>query len=390
MSFYFHGVEMLINLGLICLLFSVPVFGSEINIRVRLAKSQDKVKVNGMDLERKLIGKTRASYYPGKKSLSFNCKPVLEKVKYSKPLMLATIKSRTGIISWNKHKYRGKLKLIASKNHDGCDLVNELSLETYISTLLSKEMNSKWPIEALKAQAVAARSYAYHKKITRQVSKNHGYETFYDLENSEKHQVNGSFLDATYKTTKAARQTKGEVLSLPSGYFTPIFFHSKCGGKTLRPDQVWTNKVAGYKSVDCPFCHKHGKKNWSYKIKKKKLADYLEKALRIFYSKKVDYRVRDLKLLPDDKSRTNFRVYNADNPNIIQKSRLRQVLGRDKTPSNYYHIEDKGSLVVLHGKGYGHGVGMCQFGAYELAKRGYNYRQILSHYFPEHVIKKLY
>ena len=56
-------------------------------------------------------------------------------------------------------------------------------------------MNAVWPLEALKAQAVAARSYAYHKIVTQQVSRTKGFKTYYDLENSEKHQVNGSFFD---------------------------------------------------------------------------------------------------------------------------------------------------------------------------------------------------
>ena len=65
-------------------------------------------------------------------------------------------------------------------------------------------------------------------------------------------------------------------------------------------------------------------------------------------------------------------------------------MGRGILPSNYYTIEDDGHRVKLKGKGYGHGVGMCQLGAFDLAKRGYNYKQILAHYFPEHKIEKLY
>ena len=85
-----------------------------------------------------------------------------------------------------------------------------------------------------------------------------------------------------------------------------------------------------------------------------------------------------------------MRFYKGDQLNIVQKSRIRQVMGASNLLSNYYHVEDQGNFVTLYGKGFGHGVGMCQFGALELAKRGYNYKQILAHYFPEHEIKKLY
>lgn len=377
--------------GLIFLFLFLPLLSkAEITLKVRVAKDLKKVNVIGTDIERQFIGRSKAQFLDGKKRLSFNCEPALKQSKIEKPMKLASIKSRTGILTWNEEKYRGNFEIISSKNNVGCDLINELSLETYIATLLSKEMNPKWPLEALKAQAVAARSYAYHKKITREVSKVKGHEAFYDLENSEKHQVNGSFLDATYQTSKAARQTAGEVLTLKTGYFTPIFFHSKCGGKTLRPDQVWTNKIPGYQSVDCPYCHSHGLKDWSYTLNKEKLTGYLEKALRIFYSKNENYKISELRLVPDNENKTFFRVYDKDEATEIQKSRLRQIMGRSKTPSNYYQLVENKDTVTLTGKGFGHGVGMCQYGAFELAKRGMSYKQILAHYFPEHVIKKLY
>lgn len=379
------------NQGLIIFLLAFPILSfGEVSIKVRVAKNLDKVSISGMDISRALLSNKKTKFYSGSKKFSFNCSPALKKFNLKSPLKLAMLESKTGILSWNQERYRGNFQIISSKGNKGCDLVNELSLETYIASLLAKEMNSKWPIEALKAQAVAARSYAYHKKVTKHVSKVNGHDALYDLENSEKHQVTGSFLDVTYKTTKAARQTSGEVLTLKSGYFTPIFFHSKCGGKTLRPDQVWTNEIPGYQSVECPYCHKHGLKDWSYTVKKEKLAEYLEKISRNFYSKKVNYDTKNLKLVPDNEYMSTFRVYNKDHPTQIQKSRLRQVLGRAKTPSNNYQIVEKKDKILLKGKGFGHGVGMCQYGAFELAKRGMNYKQILAHYFPEHVIKKLY
>ena len=382
---------MLKSLGLIIsVITAIAVNAEELKINVRVGKNLDKVKLSGVDLKRTLIGKKESKSFLGKKSILFNCRPVLQNIKYDRPILLASLSSSTGIVSWNESEYRGTFKLVSSHKNQGCDLVNELPLETYISTLLAKEMNSKWPLEALKAQAVAARSYAYHKKVTGHVSKKKGHEAFYDLENSEKHQVNGSFLDATYQTSRAARETKGEVLTLKTGYFTPIFFHSKCGGRTLTPDQVWWNKIPGYQSVECPYCHKHGRKNWQYKIQKKSLLTYLEKTLSLFYSKKVKYEQNELRLVPDNNYNNSFRVYNDESPLEIQKSRLRQVLGRDRTPSNNYHIVDNGESVTLHGKGFGHGVGMCQYGAFEMAKKGKTYREILAFYFPEHIIKNLY
>jgi len=91
-------------------------------------------------------------------------------------------------------------------------------------------MNPKWPLEALKAQAVAARTYALHKMRTQQVTKELGAEAFYDLESSEKHQVGGNFFDATTTTNLASAETKGEVLTTSSGQIQPIFFTQNAEG----------------------------------------------------------------------------------------------------------------------------------------------------------------
>ena len=94
-------------------------------------------------------------------------------------------------------------------------------------------------------------------------------------------------------------------------------------------------------------------------------------------------------LTEDNRNNSYLRFYDEDKFKVLQKSRLRQITGRNKIPSNYYSIEEKGDKVQISGKGYGHGVGMCQFGVLELAKRGYNYKQILKYYFPQHRIVKI-
>ena len=151
-------------------------------IKVRIGKKLQKISISGIDLSKKHSGNSKTINYEGNQSLKFDCKPVAKYKKLRKPLALASMESATGLIKWDEKGYLGKLNLITSYNANGCDLINELSLEMYISSLLAKEMSSTWPKEALKAQAVAARSYAYFKMITKQVSKSKGHETYYDLE----------------------------------------------------------------------------------------------------------------------------------------------------------------------------------------------------------------
>lgn len=384
---YFTNKNFFLSIGLV--LYSVTAFGDGPAIRVRIAEAHGNIKVGGENISRTLIGNKKKTF-EGEKYISFNCDGVGSDIKVNKPIEFSTIYSESNVLLWDGKRYKGKMHVVVRERGKGCDLINELPLEVYISTVLAKEMNSKWPLEALKAQAVAARSYAFHKKITKQVNQEKGHETFYDLENSQKHQVNGSYSDATAKTLRAAKETSGEVLALKSGMLTPVFYHSKCGGKTLTPDQVWDESIQGYVSVDCPFCHTHGKKQWEKKLPKNTFLRLVKKAMSFFHKKNIFISQANAKIVPDSKQNTVLRFYKDDQLNSVQKSRIRQLMGASKLLSNYYHVEDQGNFVTLYGKGYGHGVGMCQYGAFELAKRGYNYKQILAHYFPEHEIKKLY
>ncbi|MBL7664865.1 MAG: SpoIID/LytB domain-containing protein [Bacteriovoracaceae bacterium] len=381
----------MIRQGLFLILISVSAHAKikpEPSIKVRIAKSLENVWVRGIDLKKNLHLRNEQKEYQGRKTLNFKCKSTASgNIKRSKPVLLASVGSNTGIVGWDDKKYKGELLLVANSALTSCDLVNEISLETYISSLLSKEVKHDWPEEALKAQAVAARTYAYHKIETKEVSGVHGHETYYDLENSEKHQVNGTALDETSSTQKAAKNTKGEVLLTKAGKLTPTFFHSKCGGKTVLPQNVWAHSVEGYRSIDCPFCNDHGKKDWKILITDTDLKKMLNEANGSKIFKNMHEHVT---LIPDDKEKLNIRFYKNGDMYKVKKADLRKVVGRAVLPSNNFILKPHPNGYMAEGSGFGHGVGMCQFGAFEMAKRGFNYRQILAYYFPGHKIEKIY
>jgi stage II sporulation protein D len=360
-------------------------------INVLIGKKKKQVAIKGRDLVRKMIAANKSRKYSGSQTIKFNCHPNDNQklTDKKKPIYVAKVNSLTGLINWNQNKYRGEILLLTDKKQRSCNVVNRLPLEFYISSLLSKEMSSDWPIEALKAQAVAARSYAYHKIKTKQVSKLSGYETFYHVENSEKHQVTGTFFDETKRTSLATKLTKGEILTNKKGDILPIFFHSKCGGKTLRPHQVWGGYMDEYSSVKCPFCHQHGMKSWKREIKKNNFHKTLNTALNRYYGKPVIDK-SNLALAPDTKRRSDLLFYSKAELKGVRKASIRKILGTRKLPSNNYRVIDEGEKVVIKGEGYGHGVGMCQYGAFELARKGYTYKQILSYYFPKLKLKKMY
>lgn len=356
-------------------------------VKVLIAKSLNRVVVEGMDLQKTIHTQKRREQYTGRKTIAFNCKPSGARKSFPKnPLLVASLSSPTGLISWGKTKYRGELQLLTNPEHESCDLVNLVPMEAYLTTLLAKEMNGTWPVEALKAQAVAARTYAYDR-----IRRGMGLESqdkLYHLESSEKDQVSGNFSDITRKTLQAAKETEGEVLVGPSGKIAPAFFHSKCGGKTLRPDQVWGGVEEGYRSVNCTFCQRTGMKDWSYQLKGQKLTSMVDQVLKKYYADEA--QGTDIRLMPDSLENSELRFYIGDRLHIIKKSYLRNLAGRELLPSNNFSMKVKNNEFHITGSGYGHGVGLCQLGALELAKRGYDYRQILSFYFPRHKMRKVY
>lgn len=370
------------------LLVSEAVSAAVPQVKVLIAKSLKNIEVEGIDLQKTIHTQNKSQQYTGRKRIAFNCQPSKSLgANFPKnPLLVASLSSPTGLISWGKHKYRGELQLLTNPGNQSCDLVNLVPMEAYLTTLLSKEMNGQWPVEALKAQAVAARTYAYER-----IKRGLGIETsdkLYHLESSEKDQVSGTFHDITRNTIQAARETEGEILVGPSGKIAPAFFHAKCGGKTLRPDQVWGGVEEGYRSVNCTFCKKTGNKDWQYSMKGAKLTSMVDQVLKRYYADEI--KGSEVKVMPDSVHNSELRLYVGDRLHIIKKSYLRNLAGREVLPSNNFTLSRKHNEFVVHGQGNGHGVGLCQLGALELAKRGYDYRQILSYYFPRHKMKKVY
>jgi stage II sporulation protein D len=372
---------------LLSILLAIPAWGSVPAVKVLIAKSLKNVVVEGTDIQKTIHTQKKSLSYQGRRAINFDCQFSRSTIGPKSPLLVASLSSPTGLISWGKNKYQGELHLVTNPEKESCDLVNNIPLEAYLRTLLAKEMNGTWPVEALKAQAVAARTYAYERMQRKQaMAPEQG--ALYDLESSEKDQVSGTFFDITEKTLLASKETEGQILVGPTGKVAPAFFHSKCGGKTLRPDQVWGGVEEGYRSVNCTFCRSTGLKDWENKVRGNTLTGLIDQALRRYYAEEPARG--ELKVMPDSPENSELRVYLGDRLHIVKKSYLRNLAGRELLPSNNFTVKGAKGEFLIQGKGYGHGVGLCQLGALELAKRGYDYRQILSFYFPRHSMKKVY
>lgn len=356
-------------------------------VKVLIGKSLKDVVVHGLDLRQNIPARKVYRQFEGQKTVNFSCRLNSQVQVPQRDQMIASVTSPTGLVGWENKRFRGELQLVAGPKaaEEGCNLVNLISMEHYISSLLAKEMRSDWPVEALKAQAVVARSFALQKMKEQSIEVNNWH-----LESSEKDQVSGSFHDTTESTDRAARETQGEVLVDQMQKPVVGFFHSKCGGKTFKPEQVWSNPVVGYQSVDCPFCHKHGMKNWDNTLAKSHLATLLGKTLTRYGDKPIKISADALTFVPDSESRTDLRFYSGNRMFVMKKSHLRHVAGRELFPSINFKLLAQAHGVSIKGQGFGHGVGMCQLGAFELARRGYGYREIIQHYFPNHGVRKIW
>jgi stage II sporulation protein D len=347
--------------------------------------------ISGTDLTRKLHPTQDLRNFSGRKSIRLNCRGFSERNRQNpelgRPVLLASLVSQTGLIALADERFAGELKVVSAEDRsESCDVIHITNMEDYIATLLAKEMNASWHLEALKAQAVAARTYAYQKILANE-------ESFYHLENSERHQVSGTFFDATERTLEATRATRGLILKTQSGQITEAFFHAKCGGRTLVPEHVWANSVEGYRAVVDPYCKGRGNLNsWKAEISQARFIAFLNWARERQHIKvkKPIAASTQLFLIADQADQSQLQVFVEGEIHSFNKSLLRRYFGRVEFASNNFRATWTGKTLYVSGEGLGHGVGMCQIGALGMADQGKNFREILQHFYPGHRIDKIY
>lgn len=347
-------------------------------IRVLLKTNLKKIKVVGHNLRYEAPLLKIKRQYRNYKTLQFQCRDYARKYRWPKKRkVLGLIQSKGRPIRFQNEFLMGKVQIISSRKKGRCHLVNIVSMGHYISSLLSKEVNNKWPLEVLKAQAIAARSYAFYKMKRSKAG------SFYDVVNSEKDQVTGDFFDVTRKTMLATKKTRGMVLT-HKNLLMPIFYHAKCGGIIFRPDQVWKNKVPGYVMRSCPFCRGRGKGHWRKKINAKAFFKSFNGI-----SRRGDY-IGSAHFVSDRSGRSKIRYYLNGDLYQVPKSRFRKLYTRKHVRSNNFKLIYDNNTFYINGKGLGHGVGMCQVGALVQAEIGKDHQEILKYYYPNFKLKKIY
>ena len=364
----------------------------------------------------------------------------------------ATVHASSGL-GWAGTRYRGTLRIIGASN--GFTVVNELNLEDYLRGILKVEMNPEWPQEALKAQAILARTYAV---------KNRGRfgKLGFDLDNSENSQMYRGVNAEDPRTDAAVSATRGQILTW-GGKTADVYYHSDSGGATADIGHVWGGGASYLKPRAEAVAYTSPNSNWQVSFTAAQIADIMRKmgkdvgsvtgveiSLADQYGRVVQLRVRGTNGTADVRAHafrmaagssvlrsTHFTVSGArngrdpaagapvvveslaemaskvdpiiemTNNDVFTNDELLDMLMEPLKRESYVKIgmerllRDGGSRIepekpaqapvaptvkappsfTFVGKGWGHGVGLSQWGAKAMAERGMKCGEILAHYF---------
>jgi len=274
-------------------------------------------------------------------------------------------------ISLNGRRLRGALEIVRQQDLTLL-IVNHVALEDYLRGVLSKEAPDEWPGEALRAIAIAARTYALYQRLTKVAAP-------YDVTGDVMSQDYGGKSAEKAATTRAVKATAGLIL-LSEGKLFPAFYHSTCGGMTEHARVMGPFDLEPLRGgILCTFCSASPFYRWQRRLTKAEIGWALRKSrhgslgmIRTFEVTKRTAAGRAEEILITG-STGLAKLIGYD---------LRALFGFDRIRSPFFSVVLQDDAFLLEGHGWGHGVGLCQWGAAELARRGILAREILAYYYP--------
>ena len=364
--------------SVLCALYCVCYAQSQEYIRVAVLRdvSSLRIKIHGsyevVDLaqnkvlyEAKDLKTTATTYKDG---------ILLGKIQSQSDKLL--IKTSTAeLLLINGRRFRGDVVLIRQKNSHLC-VINYIGLEDYIKGVMYHEVSHYWPMEALKAQAIASRAYALSQKEEK--------ASFdYDVTSDIYSQVYGGRISERYRTNMAVDETRGMILTYQDKIF-PAYYHATCGGYTEDASLLWNIDIPPLKGVACAFCKDSPHFRWHYVLS----LDEIQKKLT--ESRKLIGKIKDIVILSLDKSGrvVELKILTDNKDFNIAAKDFRNIIGPNIIRSTNLGLKIIDGDAVFEGFGWGHGVGLCQWGAYFMAKQGYTVEQILKYYYPGSELKR--
>ena len=323
-----------------------------------------------------------------------------------------------------KQTFLGTLRLVVEA--DKITAINELPVESYLASVISSEMKATAGLELLKAHAVISRSWLLAQMRRREENQDqkNGFFSFQKKDDEiirwydrEEHTIFDVCADdhcqryqgITKQTSKnveqALKATRGQILCY-GDEICDARFSKCCGGRTEEFQYCWEDTPKPYLvSVEDPFCNTHDKA-----VLAQVLNDY-DQETNDFYRWTVDYTTDELSALVSEKLKDDLGTITDLIPlergksgriwklkmvgtkktlTIGKELEIRRVLSESHLYSSAFDVEKTASGFRLHGKGWGHGVGLCQIGAAVMGQQGYKYQEILLHYYQGAEIKRIY
>ncbi len=362
------------GMALVCLLVTGPGAvaeeqGSAIFVRVLVAEALDEATVCGLDMT-VLDADTRlplvsapedcVKLWPGEKGVRYGTGVgETERLAVTTPAVFVTL---------NGHEFRSPLEfrlkdrlLIA---------ISHMALEQYLPGIVAGEMPSYWPMEALKAQAVVARTYAWNRVVA-------SADAPYDLVSDVRDQVYPGSDGDSVRAAQAVKATRGIVLVL-NGQVADARYHSTCGGATELPSNVWPGAGPGLQGVRCSYCKDSPFAKWHLELTGERLARAL---------KQVGFdgdRVTQIDVTRRSRSgrALQVKVLGDEDTVTLDGNTFRKAIGYGVLRSTRFVVREEAGTFQFEGQGFGHGVGLCQWGARRMALDGRSAEEILDFYYP--------
>ena len=266
--------------------------------------------------------------------------------------------------------------------HHDSGQIEEIALNEYVTGVVAAEMPAEFPVEALKAQAVAARTYVLKRLLSggvvnrehpeADVCDDHRHaQAWLSQEQMKERWGVVNYYRYYYKIRQAVDATGYTVITYRDDLIDPVY-HSACGGRTENSEAVWKYNVPYLKSVNCPYENDpRSVQRVSYTLAQ------AQKALGINLEA-VPVAAGSSPVKPVEQTETGrvktVRAGDVDLPAVLVRERL-------GLRSTNFSCQLQGDKLVFTTVGYGHGVGMCQYGAKGLAEHGYSHQEILEHYY---------
>jgi len=311
------------------------------------------------------------------------------------------------VFTLNGDTFRGKLQLVADVQEQTFDVVNLVPLEPYLAGVVGEEMPNYWEPEALKTQAIAARTYCLYVKNRFGVGRN------WDVSRTQANQVYGGIRAESSPVWNAVNATSGRIVVSP-GQSTgsrfgpdvldravfPAYYSSVCGGHTANSEDIFGESYATLKGVACPYCKDVAKLGMFYWP--------MAQFDRATVTKQLVQRYPKLDALGEIQNITVLAQQDYGEYSRVTRIKLTGVTGKTDTiraedlrlaidssgrkiKSMICHIVPWGDgWAFLSGRGWGHGAGMCQCGAEGMARSGSKVEEILQYYYPGCEVASLY